>query len=120
MRILVTGGAGFIGANFVHWTLANRPDVEITVIDKLTYASDGTSLASVKDRIAFVEGDMVDAIAETARDPARAKVRMASDVPLGRMAKPQEIAETVAWLLSDASSFITGSEIVVDGGLVAR
>ncbi len=61
MRILVTGGAGFIGANFVHWTLANRPDVEVTVIDKLTYASDGTSLDAVKDRIRFVEGDIADA-----------------------------------------------------------
>jgi dTDP-glucose 4,6-dehydratase len=61
MRTLVTGGAGFIGANFVHWTLANRPDVEVTVIDKLTYASDGTSLTAVKDRIRFVEGDIADA-----------------------------------------------------------
>jgi dTDP-glucose 4,6-dehydratase len=60
MRILVTGGAGFIGANFVHWTLANRPDVAVTVIDKLTYASDGTSLEPVKDRIRFVEGDIAD------------------------------------------------------------
>ncbi|MCU1603462.1 MAG: dTDP-glucose 4,6-dehydratase [Frankiales bacterium] len=61
MRILVTGGAGFIGANFVHWTLANRPDAEVTVLDKLTYASDGTSLDPVKDRICFVEGDIADA-----------------------------------------------------------
>ncbi|MFN2537649.1 MAG: dTDP-glucose 4,6-dehydratase [Mycobacteriales bacterium] len=60
MRILVTGGAGFIGANFVHWTLANRPDVEVTVVDALTYASDGTSLHPVRDRIRFVEGDISD------------------------------------------------------------
>jgi dTDP-glucose 4,6-dehydratase len=61
MRILVTGGAGFIGANFVHWTRKHRPDVQITVLDKLTYASDGTSLAPLKDQIAFVEGDISDA-----------------------------------------------------------
>src|SRR4051812_8190491 len=61
MRILVTGGAGFIGANFVHWTLANRPEVEVTVLDALTYASDGTSLEPVRDRIRFVEGDISDA-----------------------------------------------------------
>jgi dTDP-glucose 4,6-dehydratase len=60
MRILVTGGAGFIGANFVHWTLANRPDVEVSVLDALTYASDGTSLDPVRDRIRFVEGDISD------------------------------------------------------------
>jgi dTDP-glucose 4,6-dehydratase len=61
MRILVTGGAGFIGANFVHWTLANRPDTQITVLDKLTYATDGTSLSAVRDRIEFVQGDIGDA-----------------------------------------------------------
>ncbi len=61
MRILVTGGAGFIGANFVHWTLANRQDVEVTVLDKLTYATDGTSLDPVRDRITFVQGDIADA-----------------------------------------------------------
>ncbi len=61
MRILVTGGAGFIGANFVHWTLAHRPDVQVTVVDKLTYATDGTSLDAVRAQISFVEGDIVDA-----------------------------------------------------------
>jgi dTDP-glucose 4,6-dehydratase len=61
MRILVTGGAGFIGANFVHWTLAHRPEAEVSVLDALTYASDGTALDSVRDRIRFVEGDISDA-----------------------------------------------------------
>jgi dTDP-glucose 4,6-dehydratase len=61
MRILVTGGAGFIGANFVHWTRQHRPDVQITVLDALTYASDGTSLASLAGQIALVEGDITDA-----------------------------------------------------------
>jgi dTDP-glucose 4,6-dehydratase len=61
MRILVTGGAGFIGANFVHWTRQHRPDIQITVLDALTYASDGTSLASLGDQITLVEGDITDA-----------------------------------------------------------
>ena len=39
MKVLVTGGAGFIGSHFVEWTVNNRPEVELIVIDKLTYAS---------------------------------------------------------------------------------
>lgn len=61
MRLLVTGGAGFIGANFVQQTVRERPDVAVTVLDALTYAGDEASLAPVADRITFVRGDVADA-----------------------------------------------------------
>ncbi|MDR1355379.1 MAG: dTDP-glucose 4,6-dehydratase [Propionibacteriaceae bacterium] len=61
MKMLVTGGAGFIGTNFVHFTLAERPDVEVSVLDKLTYAGNLMSLADVADRINLVVGDVADA-----------------------------------------------------------
>ncbi|NHN56413.1 dTDP-glucose 4,6-dehydratase [Calidifontibacter sp. DB0510] len=60
MRILVTGGAGFIGSNFVQLTRRTRPDVRITVLDKLTYAGSLASLAGVLDEVTFVEGDVAD------------------------------------------------------------
>ena len=60
-RILVTGGAGFIGANFVHHLLA-RTDARVTVLDKLTYAASRESLAGLpEDRVALVVGDVADA-----------------------------------------------------------
>ena len=58
MRVLVTGGAGFIGANFVHWTRRHRPEVELTVLDALTYAADGSSLDGAAP---LVQGDISDA-----------------------------------------------------------
>jgi dTDP-glucose 4,6-dehydratase len=61
MRMLVTGGAGFIGANFVHYTLEHYPDYEITVLDALTYAGHRESLDAVAGDIRFVHGDICDA-----------------------------------------------------------
>lgn len=60
VRLLVTGGAGFIGANFVHATLRQRPDVAVTVLDALTYAGSAESLAPVANRIQLVRGDVTD------------------------------------------------------------
>lgn len=63
MNILVTGGAGFIGSNFVHHMLAAHPDHRIVNLDKLTYAGDLENLRTVeKDaRYSFVHGDICDA-----------------------------------------------------------
>ncbi|MCK9794972.1 dTDP-glucose 4,6-dehydratase [Isoptericola sp. 4D.3] len=61
MRVLVTGGAGFIGANFVQQTVAERPDAVVTVLDALTYAGDRSSLDPVADRVELVQGSITDA-----------------------------------------------------------
>jgi dTDP-glucose 4,6-dehydratase len=60
--LLVTGGAGFIGANFVHYWLENHPDDHVVVIDALTYAGNLENLASVQDlpQFTFVRGNIGD------------------------------------------------------------
>ncbi|MCL4443068.1 MAG: dTDP-glucose 4,6-dehydratase [Actinobacteria bacterium] len=58
MRILVAGGAGFIGSNFVHYWIDSHPDDQIIVYDLLTYAGCLESLEDVRDRITFVQGDI--------------------------------------------------------------
>ncbi len=60
-RLLVTGGAGFIGSNFVHHVIAHT-DHQVTVLDKLTYAGNRASLAGIpENRLTFVQGDIADA-----------------------------------------------------------
>ncbi len=61
-RLLVTGGAGFIGSDFVRRTLERHDDVSVIVLDKMTYAGNKANLAEVEanPRFTFVEGDIAD------------------------------------------------------------
>lgn len=59
MHLLVTGGAGFIGANFVHLTRRTRPDVTITIVDTMGYAANPASLSGLPD-VRTVKGDVAD------------------------------------------------------------
>ena len=62
MRLLVTGGAGFIGSNFTRMALKNKPDWKVTVLDKLTYAGRRENLEDLETnpRFTFVLGDICD------------------------------------------------------------
>ena len=60
-NIIVTGGAGFIGSNFVHYVVNNHPGVHVTVLDKLTYAGNKENLAGLpEDCVELVVGDICD------------------------------------------------------------
>jgi dTDP-glucose 4,6-dehydratase len=61
-RVLVTGGCGFIGSNFVHYVVDNHPETHVTVLDALTYAGNLDNIAGLPDdRVDFVHGDIRDA-----------------------------------------------------------
>jgi dTDP-glucose 4,6-dehydratase len=73
MRILVTGGAGFIGSNYVHYVLGNHPEDTVVCFDKLTYAGNLENLRDVEGdpRYSFLQGDICD---EAAVSEAMARV----------------------------------------------
>jgi dTDP-glucose 4,6-dehydratase len=70
MHLLVTGGAGFIGSNFVRFWAERHPDDGLVAYDVLTYAGNRPNLADVEDRISFVQGDIgdLDLVAQTLED----------------------------------------------------
>lgn len=60
-NIIVTGGCGFIGSNFVHYVINNHPDVHVTVLDKLTYAGNKENIVDLpKGRVELIVGDICD------------------------------------------------------------
>lgn len=87
MRLLVTGGAGFIGSNFILYMLAKYPDFQIVNLDKLTYAGNLENLKSVENdkRYQFIEGDICDRdIVEKAIDGVNTVVHFAAESHVDR------------------------------------
>jgi dTDP-glucose 4,6-dehydratase len=88
VKVLVTGGAGFIGSNFVRLFLNTRPDVEIINFDKLTYAGNPESLADIAEnaRYTFIQGDIADphAVEEAFRFRPDAIINFAAETHVDR------------------------------------
>ena len=97
MKVLVSGGAGFIGSNFVERRLARFPDDQVVVLDKLTYAGRRESLEGLpQERLEFIEGDICDqeAVAR-AIEGCEAVVNFAAESHVDRsIEKPGEFIET--------------------------
>src|SRR5207253_4419306 len=117
MRILVTGGAGFIGSAFERQTLHRYPSDEVTVLDKLTYAGNLANLEPVANdqRYRFVQGDIADAGAvQRALEECSAVVNFAAETHVDR-----SILEPDAFVKTDVLGTWTLAEAARAGG-VAR
>jgi dTDP-glucose 4,6-dehydratase len=110
MRLLVTGGAGFIGSEFVRQILAGYPNDQVTVLDKLTYAGNLENLRPVASdpRFTFVRGDIADREAvETALEGCQAVVNFAAETHVDRsILEPDAFVKTDVlgtWTLAEAA-----------------
>ena len=91
MRLLVTGAAGFIGSTYARVVLDARPEDELVVLDKLTYAGRRENLAELEDRIAFLEGAIEDPrAAREAMEGCDAVVNFAAESHVDRSIADQE------------------------------
>jgi len=114
MRLLVTGGAGFIGSTYVTKHLAENPGDEIVVLDKLTYAGRFENLAgAAQDRLTFIEGDIADpAKVAAAIDGADAVVNFAAESHVDR-----SIEDPGAFIQTDVYGTYVLLEAARDAGI---
>ena len=109
-------GAGLIGvAGMSAYVASKHGVVGLTKTAALEYARSGIRVNSVCPGL--IQTPMVERI--TADQPQLGEALVAAE-PVGRTGKPEEIAESVVWLSSDAASFVTGHAMSVDGGFVAQ
>ena len=109
-------GAGLIGvAGMSAYVASKHGVVGLTKTAALEYAKSGIRVNSVCPGL--IQTPMVERI--TADQPQLGEALVAAE-PVGRTGKPEEIAESVVWLSSDAASFVTGHAMSVDGGYVAQ
>lgn len=106
-------GGGVIGVpNFASYTAAKGGVVSLTRTAAMEYAGQGIRLNAVSPGLI-----LTDLLSEVPQDTFR---QMESSIPLKRGGKPEEVATAVVWLCSDGASYITGQNLVIDGGYTVQ
>jgi NAD(P)-dependent dehydrogenase (short-subunit alcohol dehydrogenase family) len=109
----IAGLVGFAGS--AAYVASKHGVVGLTKAAALDYAAKGIRVNAVCPGV--IDTPMID---RATHGEDAAKTQFAASEPVGRLGRPEEIADAVVWLGSDASSFVTGQAIAVDGGWVAR
>ena len=117
----ISSVAGIIGDAQSVAYCASKGAVRLTTKSVALYcARKGYRIRCNSVHPSFTRTNMVEGFIVAARNPTRVREGLSAAAPLGRMGEAQEIAQAILYLASDESSFTTGAEIVVDGGLTAQ
>lgn len=117
----ISSVAGLIGDAQSVAYCASKGAVRLTTKSVALYcARKGYRIRCNSVHPSFTQTAMVEDFIVSARHPERVREGLAAAAPMGRMGEPQEVAAAILYLASDESSFTTGAEIVVDGGLTAQ
>jgi NAD(P)-dependent dehydrogenase (short-subunit alcohol dehydrogenase family) len=117
----ISSVAGIIGDAQSVAYCASKGAVRLTTKSVALYcARKGYRIRCNSVHPSFTRTNMVEGFIATAKNPTRVREGLSAAAPLGRMGEAEEVAQAILYLASDESSFITGAEIVVDGGLTAQ
>ena len=113
--------SGLIGGHNVVAYNASKGAVRLlTKSVALHCAHEGYAIRCNSVHPTFVDTPMFQSTLNLSRNPERMRAALTSQVPLGRVAEAREIADLIVYLLCDESAFVTGAEMVIDGGMTAQ
>jgi NAD(P)-dependent dehydrogenase (short-subunit alcohol dehydrogenase family) len=121
----VSSASGLVGAPLSAAYCSSKGAVRmLTKAAAVELAGDGIRVTSVHPGLVrtpiWTAGDWWPGFADAAGGDEAAFAQLAAETPLGRVAEPEEVAAAIAYLVSDGARFVTGTELVVDGGYTAR